>query len=169
MSRVELPALLGEVDILKVVQLLPGVQSDVEGTSGIYIRGSGPDPNPFLLDGTQIYNPTHVFGFLSTFNGDTINGRESPPKYGTRGRMPVLPSCAVARPESGAGCVNAHVRICPGGPGKPGSLPGSSEGAKNTRITVHPLPGRSSPASDQIPESPGHPNPLKNPDFSGKH
>ena len=80
MSRVELPikqiealpALLGEVDILKVVQLLPGVQSGVEGTSGIYVRGGGPDQNLFLLDGTQIYNPTHVFGFLSTFNGDAI-------------------------------------------------------------------------------------------------
>lgn len=72
-SQIEtLPALLGEVDILKVVQLLPGVQSGVEGTTGIYVRGGGPDQNLFLLDGTQIYNPSHVFGFLSTFNGDAI-------------------------------------------------------------------------------------------------
>ncbi|MXY07518.1 MAG: TonB-dependent receptor plug domain-containing protein [Rhodothermaceae bacterium] len=72
-SQIEaLPALLGEVDILKVVQLLPGVQSGVEGTTGIYVWGGGPDQNLFLLDGTQIYNPSHVFGFLSTFNGDAI-------------------------------------------------------------------------------------------------
>lgn len=72
-SQIEaLPALLGEVDILKVVQLLPGVQSGVEGTTGIYVRGGGPDQNLFLLDGTQIYNPSHIFGFLSTFNGDAI-------------------------------------------------------------------------------------------------
>ncbi len=80
MSRMELPikqvealpALLGEVDILKIVQLLPGIQSGVEGSSGIYVRSGGPGQSLFLLDGTQIYNPSHVFGFLSTFNGDVI-------------------------------------------------------------------------------------------------
>ncbi len=80
MSRVDLPAnqieavpaLLGEVDILRVIQLLPGVQSGMEGTTGIYVRGGGPDQNLFVLDGTQIYNPSHLFGFLSTFNGDAI-------------------------------------------------------------------------------------------------
>ena len=67
-----IPALLGEVDILKVIQLLPGVQSGGDGTTGLYVRGGGPDQNLFLLDGTQIYNPSHIFGFLSTFNGDAI-------------------------------------------------------------------------------------------------
>lgn len=67
-----IPALLGEVDILKVIQLLPGVQSGGDGTTGLYVRGGGPDQNLFLLDGTQIYNPSHIFGFLSTFNGEAI-------------------------------------------------------------------------------------------------
>ena len=67
-----LPALLGEVDVLKVIQLLPGVQSGGDGTTGLYVRGGGPDQNLFLLDGTQIYNPSHIFGFLSTFNGDAV-------------------------------------------------------------------------------------------------
>ena len=80
MSRVDLPikqietlpALLGEIDVLKVIQLLPGVQSGQEGTTGLYVRGGGPDQNMFLLDGTQIYNPSHLFGFLSVFNGEAI-------------------------------------------------------------------------------------------------
>ena len=67
-----LPALLGETDILKVIQLLPGVQSGREGTSGLYVRGGGPDQNLILLDGVPVYNPSHLFGFLSTFNGDAI-------------------------------------------------------------------------------------------------
>ena len=67
-----LPALLGEVDVLRIIQLLPGVQSGVEGSTGLYVRGGGPDQNLYLLDGTQIYNPSHLFGFLSTFNPDAI-------------------------------------------------------------------------------------------------
>ncbi|MFC2086504.1 carboxypeptidase-like regulatory domain-containing protein, partial [Bacteroidota bacterium] len=51
-----LPVLLGEVDILKTIQLMPGVQSGNEGTSGIYVRGGGPDQNLFLLDGVPVYN-----------------------------------------------------------------------------------------------------------------
>ena len=67
-----IPALLGEVDILKVVQLLPGVQSGKEGSSGLYVRGGGPDQNLILLDGITVYNASHLFGFLSTFNGDAV-------------------------------------------------------------------------------------------------
>ena len=68
-----LPVLLGEVDILKTAQLLPGVQSGNEGSSGIYVRGGGPDQNLILLDGVPIYNANHLFGFFSVFNADAIN------------------------------------------------------------------------------------------------
>ncbi|MFA9388494.1 MAG: TonB-dependent receptor domain-containing protein [Prolixibacteraceae bacterium] len=69
----KIPVILGEADVLKVLQLLPGVQAGVEGTSGIYVRGGGPDQNLFLLDGVPVYNPTHLLGFFSTFNPDAIN------------------------------------------------------------------------------------------------
>lgn len=67
-----LPVLLGETDVLKVVQLLPGVQSGSEGTSGLYVRGGGPDQNLFLLDGVPVYNASHLFGFFSIFNAEAI-------------------------------------------------------------------------------------------------
>ncbi|MBL4669208.1 MAG: TonB-dependent receptor, partial [Flavobacteriales bacterium] len=57
-----LPALFGEVDILKTIQLLPGVQSAGEGNSGFYVRGGGPDQNLILLDGATIYNASHLAG-----------------------------------------------------------------------------------------------------------
>ena len=68
-----LPALLGETDVLKAVQLLPGVRGGAEGTAGLYVRGGSPDQTLLLLDGTPVYNATHLFGFLSTFNGDAVN------------------------------------------------------------------------------------------------
>lgn len=67
------PALLGEVDVIKAIQLLPGVQSGTEGASGLYVRGGGPDQNLILLDGTPVYNASHLFGFFSVFNVDAIN------------------------------------------------------------------------------------------------
>lgn len=67
-----LPTILGESDVLRIIQLLPGIQSGVEGSTGLYVRGGGPDQNLYLLDGTQIYNPSHLFGFLGTFNSDAI-------------------------------------------------------------------------------------------------
>ncbi len=80
MSAVELPVeqiklvpvLFGEADVLKAIQLLPGVQSGTEGTSGIYVRGGGPDENLFLLDGVPLYNVNHLGGFFSAFNSDAI-------------------------------------------------------------------------------------------------
>lgn len=66
------PVLFGETDILKVVQLMPGVQSGTEGMSGIYVRGGGPDENLFLLDGVSLYNVNHLGGFFSAFNSDAI-------------------------------------------------------------------------------------------------
>ncbi|MBL4593337.1 MAG: TonB-dependent receptor, partial [Flavobacteriales bacterium] len=67
-----LPAIFGEVDILKTIQLLPGVQSAGEGNSGFYVRGGGPDQNLILLDGATIYNASHLAGFFSVFNADAI-------------------------------------------------------------------------------------------------
>lgn len=84
-----LPALMGEVDIFKVIQLLPGVQSGSEGASGLYVRGGSPDQNLVLLDGVPVYNATHLFGFFSVFNADAINNVELikggfPARYGGR-------------------------------------------------------------------------------------
>lgn len=69
----QLPAILGEVDIMKALQLLPGVQSGGEGTSGLYVRGGSPDQNLILLDGVPLYNVSHLFGFFSVFNADAIS------------------------------------------------------------------------------------------------
>ena len=67
-----LPVLAGETDVFKSLQLLPGVQSGREGTSGLYVRGGSPDQNLVLLDGVTVYNPSHLYGFLSVFNSDAI-------------------------------------------------------------------------------------------------
>ncbi len=66
------PALLGEVDILKVIQLLPGVSSAGEGSAGFYVRGGGADQNLVLLDEAVVYNSGHFLGFFSVFNSDAI-------------------------------------------------------------------------------------------------
>lgn len=68
-----MPAFLGEPDLVKAIQLLPGVQSGSEGSSGMYVRGGGPDQNLMLLDGVPVYNANHLFGFFSVFNPDAIN------------------------------------------------------------------------------------------------
>ena len=66
------PVLFGETDILKTLQLLPGVQSGTEGMSGVYVRGGGPDENLFLLDGVSLYNVNHLGGFFSAFNSSAV-------------------------------------------------------------------------------------------------
>lgn len=85
----EIPALLGEKDVLKVIQLMPGVQSGSEGQSGLYVRGGGPDQNLIILDGATVYNAQHLFGFFSLFNGDALRSVELikggfPARYGGR-------------------------------------------------------------------------------------
>ncbi|MCC6279804.1 MAG: TonB-dependent receptor, partial [Saprospiraceae bacterium] len=80
MSRIDIPiqqiknvpAFLGEKDVLKALQLLPGVSAGGEGQSGIYVRGGGPDQNLILLDGVPVYNVSHLFGFFSVFNPDAV-------------------------------------------------------------------------------------------------
>jgi TonB-dependent Receptor Plug Domain/CarboxypepD_reg-like domain len=68
----KLPALLGEVDVLKALQLLPGVKAGGEGQNGLYVRGGSPDQNLIMLDGVPLYNVSHIGGFVSVFNGDAI-------------------------------------------------------------------------------------------------
>ncbi|PKK36455.1 TonB-dependent receptor [Siphonobacter sp. SORGH_AS_0500] len=85
----DVPALLGEKDMLKVLQLLPGVQKGSEGNSGLYIRGGGPDQNLLILDEAPVYNAFHLFGFFSIFNGDALKSVELikggfPARYGGR-------------------------------------------------------------------------------------
>ncbi len=67
-----IPSLLGEADVLKTVQLLPGVRGGQEGTAGLYVRGGSPDQTLVLLDGVPVYNATHLFGFLSAFHADAV-------------------------------------------------------------------------------------------------
>lgn len=67
-----LPVIFGEVDILKALQLLPGVKTGGEGSAGFYVRGGGPDQNLVLLDEAVVYNTGHLFGFFSVFNSDAI-------------------------------------------------------------------------------------------------
>ena len=72
----QVPMLFGEKDVFKTLLLLPGVQSASEGTSGIYVRGGGPDQNLIILDEATIYNASHLLGFFSVFNGDAIKSVE---------------------------------------------------------------------------------------------
>ncbi len=97
MSKVEVPieqikrapALFGETDVLKSLQLLPGVSGGTEGTAGLYVRGGSPDQNLVLLDGVPVYNVSHVLGIFSVFNADAINNVSLtkggfPARYGGR-------------------------------------------------------------------------------------
>lgn len=84
-----MPAFAGEVDIIKALQLMPGIQSGSEGGSGLYVRGGGPDQNLVLLDGVPVYNVQHLFGFFSVFNANAISNIELikggfPARYGGR-------------------------------------------------------------------------------------
>jgi outer membrane receptor for ferrienterochelin and colicin len=84
-----LPAILGEHDPIRAVQMQPGIQSGNEGTRGIFVRGGSPDQNLILLDGTPVYNPSHVYGFTSVFNSDAIDKVDIykdkyPARYGGR-------------------------------------------------------------------------------------
>ncbi len=84
-----LPALLGETDVFRVLQMLPGVKSPSEMSSGLYVRGGSPDQNLILLDGVIVYNASHLGGFLSTFNGDALRDMKLikgafPAEYGGR-------------------------------------------------------------------------------------
>ena len=84
-----IPVLLGEQDILKTIQLLPGISNYREGDCGIFVRGGDSDQNLILLDEAPVYNAFHTFGFFSIFNSDAINSINiikgtAPAKYGGR-------------------------------------------------------------------------------------
>jgi TonB dependent receptor/CarboxypepD_reg-like domain/TonB-dependent Receptor Plug Domain len=85
----KIPVLFGEKDVLKTIQLLPGVKSAGEGSSGFYVRGGAADQNLILLDEAPVYNASHLLGFFSTFNSDAIKDvtlikGNSPAQYGGR-------------------------------------------------------------------------------------
>ena len=85
----KIPALFGEVDIIKAIQMLPGVQSVSEGSSGFSVRGGAPDQNLILLDDAPVYNASHLLGFFSVFNNDAIKDvklykGDIPANYGGR-------------------------------------------------------------------------------------
>lgn len=85
----DVPALLGEKDVLKTLQLLPGIQGGSEGSSGFFVRGGTPDQNLIILDDATVYNSNHLFGFFSVFNGDAIKSVEAfkggfPARFGGR-------------------------------------------------------------------------------------
>ena len=85
----KLPALMGEPDIIRVIQMMPGVQSPSEGSTGYSVRGGGVDQNLILMDGAPVYNSGHFLGFLSMFNGDVIKNAQLykgdfPAKYGSK-------------------------------------------------------------------------------------
>jgi outer membrane receptor for ferrienterochelin and colicin len=84
-----IPLLLGEADIIKVIQLLPGVQAASEGSSGFIVRGGSPDQNLVLFDHATVYNPSHMMGFFSIFNNDAVGDvqlykGDIPASYGGR-------------------------------------------------------------------------------------
>lgn len=85
----KIPALMGEVDVIKTIQLLPGVQAASEGSSGFSVRGGGTDENLILLDDAPIYNASHFLGFFSVFNNDVVKEAnlfkgDIPANYGGR-------------------------------------------------------------------------------------
>lgn len=116
-----LPVIFGEVDPLKSLQLLPGVRNAGEGNSGLYVRGGGPDQNLILLDDAVVYNPGHLFGFFSVFNGDAIKNVSlikggMPAQYG--GRLSSVVDIAMKdgnmedyQVEGGIGTVSSRVSV----------------------------------------------------------
>lgn len=85
----KIPALMGEVDVIKTIQLLPGVQAASEGSSGFSVRGGSTDQNLIMLDNAPIYNPSHFLGFFSVFNNDAVKDAtlykgDIPANYGGR-------------------------------------------------------------------------------------
>lgn len=117
----KLPAFMGEVDAMKTLQLLPGVQSSGEGVSGIFVRGGSVDQNLILLDDAPIYNPSHLFGFFSVFNSGAINNVTLykgmiPAEYG--GRLSSVvdfetkdPSIDSLRAEGGIGIISSRLTL----------------------------------------------------------
>jgi hypothetical protein len=105
-----IPALGGEADVIKTLQLLPGTIRGIEGTSDLFVRGGAADQNLVLLDGSPIYNTSHLFGFLSVFNPNILNKVEAinggfPADYGGRlsSILNITSNNTIASKTSGSG------------------------------------------------------------------
>ena len=103
----QIPALMGEVDIIKAIQLLPGVQAISEGTSGFSVRGGSPDQNLILFENATMYNASHLMGFFSVFNNDAIDDialykGDIPAQYGGRLSSLLEVTSRSGRPEFSA-------------------------------------------------------------------
>ena len=115
------PMLFGEKDVFKTLMLLPGVSAGTEGTSGMYVRGGGPDQNLIILDEATIYNASHLLGFFSIFNGNAIKSIELtkggfPARYG--GRLSSIIDVSMKEGnkqsyhgEGGVGIISAHAMV----------------------------------------------------------
>lgn len=106
------PTVLGEADVLKTLQMMPGVQAGMEGFSGIYVRGGGADENLMLLDGTPLYNVSHMLGLLSVFTPEavrdvTLYKAAFPARYGGRISSIVDVRTSDGNPEKLHGMVSA--------------------------------------------------------------
>ncbi|MCP4123095.1 MAG: TonB-dependent receptor [Bacteroidetes bacterium] len=116
-----LPALLSENDVLKAIQLLPGIQSTEGATTGYYVRGGASDQNLIMLNNAVIYNPFHAAGFISIFNGDivkeiSIHKTAFPAKYGGRLSSHLQvdtkdPSFSKVEGSAGIGLVTARMTV----------------------------------------------------------
>ncbi len=117
----KLPTALGEIDIMRGLQMLPGVSSVGEASNGVNIRGGTTDQNLMLLDGAPIFNPTHMFGLFSAFPSEAVSGFDLykgtvPARYG--GRAAAVLDVSLARPnltkfsaEGGASFVSNRVKL----------------------------------------------------------
>lgn len=117
----KIPALMGEVDVLRALTFIPGVMGGQEGNTGLYVRGGSPDQNLILLDDATIYSTSHLFGFLSVFNPDAIKSVELykagfPARYG--GRLSSVIDIAMRegskekiKGEVGVGIINSRLTI----------------------------------------------------------
>ncbi|HNR27606.1 MAG TPA: TonB-dependent receptor [Bacteroidales bacterium] len=114
------PTLFGEVDLLKVVQMLPGVQAASEGSSGFHVRGGSPDQNMILFDNATLYNVSHMLGFFSIFNTDavktmTLYKGDIPARFGGRlsSLLEVIPSDGSGRftVDGGIGLISSRLSV----------------------------------------------------------
>jgi len=117
----KIPALAGEPDIIKALSFIPGVINGGEGSSGLYVRGGTPDQNLILLDNAIVYNPNHLFGFLSVFNPASLKSVELirggfPARYG--GRLSSVLDISMKdgnsekrKGEFGFGLISSHAQV----------------------------------------------------------
>ena len=120
-SMKKMPSLMGEVDVIKVIQLMPGVQSAAEGTSGFSVRGGKADQNLILLDDACLYNASHMMGFFSIFNNDVVSEAtllkgDIPSQYGGRLSSVLKVETKEGFPSKvhgsgGIGLISSHIKL----------------------------------------------------------